>query len=216
MASPPPPPTPSSPAVVLLQHDGAWDLPSACLECLRLRLYMKLAAVEHRVEDCPRLAGSDALPALERGAEVAYSGLQGASSGPLPFLRDRCGVDLDAALLSPERAEAAAYRALLEGPLQEASLGTLWLEPQNRGVAQQALAPHLPQVLRSLMGWQRAAAVRQKLFGLSAPGAAATAYFSSSASSEAQKRQIQTGLLRVRRGRLLRTRHPPRSPPLLL
>lgn len=135
----------------LLQHPPGWGLPSSCPSCLRLSSYLVLAAVPYTVVNCHRMPGSELLPALEHGIDVSYSN---DSEGPLDFLRNSFGIDLDAALQEAERAELQAFTALVDSVLEDALLYTVWMEPANEEVAIQRFSEAVPWPLSRVLAWQ--------------------------------------------------------------
>ncbi|KAL4440053.1 hypothetical protein ABPG75_003054 [Micractinium tetrahymenae] len=128
------------PQLVLYKWAPGWGLPSLSVACLQVEAYLRLAKIPFAVQDCnaPSAAPTAQLPVLDAGADlVAPDSGAAAAPGPLAefaaarvmidYLKQKC-VDLDRGLTASQRAEAAAYAALLEGKLQPALLYGAWCE----------------------------------------------------------------------------------------
>ncbi|PSC73709.1 metaxin-1 isoform X2 [Micractinium conductrix] len=172
---------------VLYRWAPAWGLPSISVPCLQVEAYLRLGKVAFAVQDCaaPSASPTGQLPALDTSADLvgAHAAVSGSAPPPLAefaaarqlidYLKRKV-VDLDRGLTASQRAEAAAYAALVEAKLQPALVFTTWCEAGPYGAhTRPAYGAGLPFPLSRLAPRAaRAAALRH--FG--GEGAAAAVY----------------------------------------
>ncbi|KAJ1617506.1 hypothetical protein T492DRAFT_917587 [Pavlovales sp. CCMP2436] len=143
------------PRLALTVFAPAWGLPSISPQCSHTLALLHLAGLrapanfELRDAAGSKLAPRTALPMLEVGGRaLPYGHEQLEALGAL-------GLDLDAGLGARERADSAAYVALLEDALGPALLHSMWLEQANyEQVVRPVYAATLPFPLSVYHPWQ--------------------------------------------------------------
>ncbi|PRW33295.1 metaxin 1 [Chlorella sorokiniana] len=127
-------------AVVLYKAPPAWSLPSFSVGCLQVEAYLRLAKVAFAVQECvaPSASPTGQVPALDTSADLVGADAAAAHL-PLPlaelaaartmidYLKHKV-VNLDRGLSTAQRAEAAAFTALVEARLQPALVYSSWCE----------------------------------------------------------------------------------------
>jgi len=137
----------------LMQYAAAWGSPSLLPACTKANAYLRFCALQpgrdFEVEE-PRAAQAtwaQQLPVVQAGAQLLdasslYSGLRAR------------GLDADAPLTAAQRAESAAWSALIEERLGVALLFSWWEEADNYAtVIRPAFAGRLPIPLCFYMPW---------------------------------------------------------------
>lgn len=141
----------SSEALRLMQYAPLWGAPSLDPECTRVQAYLRfcglLAGRDYVLEDCGP-ASTGELPVL------AAEGVGMVSGGRIDAcLRER-GHDPDARLSAAQRAEAAAFAALVRHPLRLSLAYSWWAEAGNySAVIRPAYAGSLPFPVGMYLPW---------------------------------------------------------------
>ena len=138
--------TGDAPALRLLQLPSAWGAPSLDPACTKAQAYLKFCGAAYAVEEGAHQL-SARLPVLEVGGE------QAGASALYAALRRR-GHDADAALSAEQKAESAAFCALVEEVLGAALLYSWYEVGANYEQAiRPALAAGMPLPLSLYMPW---------------------------------------------------------------
>jgi metaxin len=133
----------------LLQYEAAWGAPSLDVQCSKAQAWLRVCGCSFEVESARegQTAWSTQLPVLRDGAQAfeqheLYAHLRA------------LGIDADAALSADERAESAAWEALIEERLGVAMLHAFWAEDDNyNAVLRPAYAARLPVPLNFYLPW---------------------------------------------------------------
>ena len=134
--------------IVLHQFAPAFGLPNASPFCMKLETYLRLAGLPYRLANDGDVfkAPKGKLPWIEDGA------LQLADSGAIvDALEQRLARPVDAGLAPVERAQALAFRRLLEEDLYWAVVYTRWVPAEAWALTRQAFFGALPAPLRLLV-----------------------------------------------------------------
>ena len=128
-----------TPELILHRWPGRWNLPSLSPECIAVETYLRLAGLRFAAEDCRThyASPSGALPALDQNLDVVGGAVPGdANRDPTGALarhrivehlrRKVC--DVDAHLGPDDRAQLAAYVALVEHKLATATAWYQWID----------------------------------------------------------------------------------------
>ncbi|EOD42096.1 Metaxin [Emiliania huxleyi CCMP1516] len=141
---------PAGPTLRLLQYSPAWGAPSVDPRCTKAQAYLRVCGRSYEVEDASAAAPGWSpllLPVLRDGARAVEP------DGLYAHLREG-GIDADAKLSAEERAESAAWTALVEERLGLALLYACWAEEDNyAAVLKPAYAQRLPLPLCLYLPW---------------------------------------------------------------
>lgn len=137
------------PRLRLLQYEAAWGAPSLDVQCSKAQAWLRVCGCSYEVESARdgQMAWSTQLPVLRDGAQAfeqreLYAHLRS------------LGIDADAALSPDQRAESAAWEALIEERLGLSMLHTFWAEDDNyNAVLRPAYAAQLPVPLNFYLPW---------------------------------------------------------------
>ena len=141
---------PAGPTLRLLQYSPAWGAPSVDPRCTKAQAYLRVCGRSYEVEDASAAAPGWSpllLPVPRDGARAVEP------DGLYAHLREG-GIDADAKLSAEERAESAAWTALVEERLGLALLYACWAEEDNyAAVLKPAYAQRLPLPLCLYLPW---------------------------------------------------------------
>jgi metaxin len=140
---------PSTPRLRLLQYETAWGAPSLDVQCSKAQAWLRVCGCAFEVESARdgQTPWSTQLPVLRDGAQAFEQGELYAHLRSL-------GIDADAALSADERAESAAWQALIEERLGVSMLHAFWAEDDNyNAVLRPAYAARLPVPLNLYLPW---------------------------------------------------------------
>jgi len=142
---------PAAPAtrLRLLQYAPAWGAPSIDVQCSKAQAWLRVCGCRFEVEDASsgQAGWSTNLPVLRDGPQAFE---------PEAMYAHLCsqGVDADVSLSPAERAESAAWEALIEERLGVALLYAFWAEDDNyNAVLRPGYAGRLPVPLCFYMPW---------------------------------------------------------------
>ncbi len=128
-----------TPELILHRWPGRWNLPSLSPECIAVETYLRLAGLRFAAEDCRThyASPSGALPALDQNLDVVGGAVPGDTNrdpnGTLARHRivehlRRKVRDVDAHLGPDDRAQLAAYVALVEHKLATTTAWYQWID----------------------------------------------------------------------------------------
>jgi glutathione S-transferase len=148
--------------ITLYQFPPAFALPNASPFCMKLELYLRMAAVPYRNRYTLELhrAPKGKLPWIDDdGAAVSDSGMI------IDYLRQKFGDPIDASLTPLQRARGLALTRLLEEHLYWAVLYDRWVTPQGWAMTRPAFFGGLSWPLRAIVPHVARRGIRAELRG---------------------------------------------------
>ena len=141
---------------------GAWGLPSVSPFCLKLDAYLRLAGVEHQsvVDATPFGAPKGKAPWIEHDGKKI-----GDSSFIIDYLRERLGIDPDAALTPAERGTARALKRMLEENLYWTMVYDRWVVEPNWRIFRDIVLGGVSAPMRRIIGPLARRGVKKQLHG---------------------------------------------------
>lgn len=132
--------------ITLCQFQPAFGLPNASPFCMKVETYLRMAALPYELAKKVdlRKAPKGKLPYIvDNGKTISDSGFI------LDYLKETYGDKLDQHLTKEERANALAYRRLLEESLYWAMVHARWIDSTGWEITRQVFFGNLPLPLRA-------------------------------------------------------------------
>lgn len=131
--------------IKLFQYPSAWSMPNASPFCMKMETYLRMT---HRSFDIiqvadPRKSPKGKLPVIsDNGKKIADSGLI------IDYLQNTYGDDIDNQLTDVQKAEALAFRRLIEEHLYWVMVYSRWVDERYWPETNKAFFSHLNGVVR--------------------------------------------------------------------
>lgn len=141
---------------------GAWGLVSVSPFCLKLDSFLRMTGIAHQsiTAAAPFRGPKRKAPWIEHEGRTI-----GDSTLIIAYLKERFGVDPDAALTSTQRGTAVAIQRLVEENLYWAMVHDRWRRPENWPILKSTVLGRIPSPIRNLLAPMARRGVKAQING---------------------------------------------------